>query len=86
MKKISTKKAPQIKTSFDAKTLTNFSGTIIFSRFMEKLGLSGLLDSIDIKLHHNKKYATSQILNLIISELLANKELQKYDSQKLKDY
>jgi hypothetical protein len=71
MKNLSIKKTPQIKTSFDAKTLTNFSGIIIVSRFMEKLGLSGLLDSIDIKLHHNKKYATSQILNLILLGIIS---------------
>ncbi len=45
-----------IKTSFDANSLTNYSGAYPVYKFIMKLGLINKLDDINIQLHHNIQY------------------------------
>jgi len=66
MKNKDNKKAEQIKTSFTAGTLTNFSGALPLYKFMLKIGVPKLFDNLSVKLNHNAKYSTSSILNTII--------------------
>ena len=66
MQNINTKKPANIKTSFDSKSLTNFSGIKVISKFMRKIGIESMFDMIDLNLHHNIKFTNFQILSTII--------------------
>lgn len=66
MQNKNTKKPANIKTSFDSKSLTNFSGIKVISKFMRKIGIESMFDMIDLNLHHNIKFSNFQILSTII--------------------
>lgn len=55
-----------IKTSFDANSLTNYSGAYPIYKFIMKLGLINKLDDINIQLHHNIQYTTSQLILAVL--------------------
>lgn len=60
------KKSSNIQTSFDAKELSNYSGLTVLNAFSKKLGMHKLFSGIDINLHHNYHFSTSQVLSSIV--------------------
>ncbi len=50
MKNKSTEKVDKIKTSFSASSITNYSGALSTYKFMSKLGLQSMFDSLSLKL------------------------------------
>jgi len=61
----------EIKSSFTGGTLTNFSGIKPIHKFMTKIGLTKLLDTITLKVHHNSKNSTGAILSTIALGVLS---------------
>ena len=71
MKNKSNQKAGKIKTSFSGGKLTNYSGMLPIYNFMCSIGLPEMLSKINLNLHHNIKYETSDIFSIIMLGLLS---------------
>lgn len=75
MKKRKSNKISQgknVKVTFTAGRLTNYSGILPFYRFMKRLKIFQLLDNrLNIHLHHNKQYSTSQIIAAVTLGILS---------------
>jgi hypothetical protein len=63
--------AEKIKTSFDAGRLTNYSGILPIYKFMTRIGIPKLLETISIRSYHNTQHRTSNILSAIILGLIS---------------
>ncbi len=71
MKYKSNKKSCQIKTSFTAGTLTNYSGALVTFKFIEKLGLLQLFNNLSLPLGTNTSYDTGTILTAVILGIIS---------------
>jgi len=83
MKKNTKKTAKNItiKSDFSGGMLTNYSGLKTFYKFMEKLGVRKSLNTLSLKMHHNTKYETGDMLSILILGILCgNNRISKIEN------